>query len=163
MIKKILQQQGESVIGRLRESFASNNVNASGKLSATLEADVEESSQLVRLVVDAEGYVFTSEDGRGPTRNSGDGSLVTRIRQWMDDKGGFSGTDQQKNSIAYAITTNIHKKGTRLFRRGGNSGVLSDVINDSLLSELENEIADGVEQTVFEAIGNAGKNGSIQI
>jgi hypothetical protein len=78
-------------------------------------------------------YVLTLVHGRGPTMSGGNGVLRARIREWLDAKG--IGEPDRRNSISYAVTRNIHKKGTTLYQKGGNSPIF-----DTLVSEPVQEL-----------------------
>lgn len=150
-IGEILKQQGESVIKDLRKSFETNKVNASGNLSRSLMQEIEINQVFTRLTVSAASYVFTTEEGRGPTKGRGDGELYRRILQWIEDKK-LNIPDKQKRGVAFAITKTIHEKGTRLFRSGSLSGVLSNVLNDQRVNEILEAIGQQQEESIIESI-----------
>ena len=136
MLDKVLRTEGERVVELLRDALKDNNVNASGNLSRSIRSEVHELGSEVQLLVSATNYVFTTEEGRKPTSNPGKGVLFPRIYQWTIDKKIPVPGGQTRAQVAWAMTKSIHEKGTRLFQKGGNSGVLSDVLNNKLIDGI---------------------------
>lgn len=141
---------GTEVVNALRDSLQRNNVNASGRLSRSIQSDVEVTKDFQELTVSALAYVFAVEEGRAPTRRSQGGILYPQILRWIDEKpvavpSDFKDTRSStaKEKFAWAITQKIHRDGTKLFRSGKPSGVLSSVLNetflDKALAKLGNE------------------------
>lgn len=81
-------------------------------------------------------WVMTLEDGRGPSKGGGSGeSLKDKIYTWIGQKGVFNiSSEKEKRSLAYIIARKIHKEGTVLFRKGGNSGVISGAITEDRIN-----------------------------
>jgi hypothetical protein len=111
------------------------------------------------LLIDGASYVFTVEEGRGPTKDtSGNGDLYRNILTWLVAKGIQPTKGSTREQQAFAITNKIHKEGTQLFRRGGNSGVLSSVLNDELIARITERVADEFQAEVLTAVANAIQN-----
>lgn len=92
--------------------LATQNINASGKLSASAEDIVLDSQGFVSGSVRANSYWFYRNFGRGPTQNtSGKGELKKKIRQWIDDKGIVPNGKITKDELAFLVTRKIHKEG----------------------------------------------------
>lgn len=89
-------------------------------------------------------YIEALEDGRGPTRNTTPSKPTLReaIEEWLEHRSITLRPGQTKKDLAYAIAASIHAKGTRLFQRGGKSGVLSNTITEGSFSELLEQLAD---------------------
>lgn len=120
-------------------------MDASGKTIQSMQ--VIPSNTGGKLV--AGGWIIYLENGRGPTSPTGpyqhsDDSLLDIITQWIKDKG--------LDLNPYAVTKKIHKEGTRLYRLGGKSGVLSIPLNGAGLSDLYAEIATMYRQSVASEI-----------
>ena len=167
-IEQIFTQYGNETVEKLRQSFARNNVNASGALSNSVESKVVRTgANAASLQVSMFRYGLTAEDGRGPTKNSGRGDLFLRIRKWIDDKG-LNIPQNEKKSVAYAITKKIHKEGTLQYKRtlqtGQGSGVISDVINEDLIDKIVASVADETAKEVADGLAtgftNRGRNAS---
>ena len=143
---EILGQFGRTVVADIIDRHIAANQRASGSFVQGLRY---EASDRRLLVIDGVGYSYFLEEGRGPTKGGakGDERLSTRILEWMGHKG-ISGKpykrkdgtmqDQKKadESMAYLIARNIHLHGTRLYQRGGESGVISGAITEERISAL---------------------------
>lgn len=80
-----------------------------------------------------ETWITVLEDGRRPGRQapSGEGSdLLEWVRREAPDK-----SPSQQKSLAYAIAKVQSEEGSLLYRQGGNSGVLSEVINQEYVNQ----------------------------
>lgn len=150
-LRILFTDEGNDIVKKLRESFASNNVNASGKLSKSTEAIVKGGNDSATLQIEINDYGTLLESGRGPTKQSG-GNLFASIRQWIDDKGlSLPGGFKNKDSLAWAITKKIHRDGTRAFPNKGPK-VLSSVIDDKLVANIEEKVATLVSDEALKGI-----------
>lgn len=91
------------------------NAVAKGNL-ANFSHDVELRDNGLSVVFNLPDYWYYIEEGRQPTQNPGDGTVLQRIRQWIDDKGivpvpDAKGKIPTLDSLAYAITKKIHQVG----------------------------------------------------
>lgn len=75
-----------------------------------------------------EGWVTVLEDGRRPGKRP----PVAKIQEWVERE--MPSTKNPK-SLAFAIAKKIGEEGSLLYRSGGNSGVLSDYINQDYVHE----------------------------
>ena len=151
----LFTEYGNETVSKLRQSFASKGVNASGRLSRSVESVVTETQNFTSLQVSMFEYGVTSEVGRGPTKNSGPGDLLRRIRQWIDDKG-LNIPTNEKEGMAYAITKKIHREGTLQFQKtkatGKGSGAISNVVNEELIDDIISSVADNIVIETADAI-----------
>ena len=145
-LRELFEEEGQQIVSDLRASLDANKVNASGRLRKSIRAEVTDD----RLLITAAGYALTAEDGRGPTKKSGDGELEKKILKWLDQKGVPIWDGYTRKGQAYVIARKIHKEGTKLFRKGGNSGVLSNVLNEKLLDRIAAKALREVELTFLE-------------
>lgn len=93
------------------KQLAQQNINASGKLSASAEDIIIDSEGFVSGSVRANQYWFYRNFGRGATVNTGTGQLRPKIRQWIDDKGINPKGNISKDELAFLITRKIHREG----------------------------------------------------
>ena len=76
---------------------------------------------------------MTVETGRRPTPTyKPSRNFVASIQAWMTARG--------MQGPAYAIAQAIHKKGTELYRSGGRTDIVSNVINQSLYDQIANAV-----------------------
>jgi hypothetical protein len=162
LTRKIIAAEMELVISRIQANIRNKKVtrfgsmNASGRTAASLHYEIDDKE--VRLY--GAKHVFALEFGRGPTQNSGPGTLKDRIRVWIDEKGitpkpGLNGKAISKDSLAYLITRKLHREGSTLFKQGGNSGILKDVINSELENNLRKALFAEFEMIVTQQLLNA--------
>jgi len=84
-----------------------------------------------RLVIYSnEKYFTVLEDGRKPGKQP----PRSVIEKWLDDKP-VALREISKKSLAFLIARKIGKEGSLLYKQGGNSGVISDFINDQYIKE----------------------------
>ena len=161
----LLLQHGKTIVTEISDNIDNRGVKASGKTQKALRYEVEETDSGEALTVWGPKYIQVLEDGRGPTKRSAKGSptLVETIKKWIDDKGlSIPDRFKTKDSFAFAIARSIHKHGTNLYRSGGHSGVLSDVINneraDILRRELQAAGYEDLSDKIREDIINVNSN-----
>ena len=133
----------KQLLTQLANELRAKIPNATGKTAASITVDVQEKGD--------RGFEFTSgkitaakhypvlETGRRP----GKMPPVESIKEWVEAKG-FSfpmvtSTGKKiKNStgLSWAIAIKISKEGSALFKAGGHSGVISDVLTDQRLDNF---------------------------
>lgn len=89
-------------------------------------------------------YITILEDGRKPGPVSKEGQ--DNIREWVRTK--INPTDISVNSLAYLITRKITESGSLLYQQGGNSGIISDYINDEYIKE---NLTDKLRELIIES------------
>jgi hypothetical protein len=154
-LSDILIKQGNEIVIDLQANLAKLGVNASGKLSRSLESTVKETPTTAELTISGIGYWYFVEKGRRP----GGRPPIDSIRQWIDDKGivpkGIS-----KDSLAFLIARKIGDSGTALYRgQGRYENVFSSIINDSLIDRIEKEMADQIELVYLQKVDSVLLNG----
>lgn len=154
---------GKITQGNLRESLTSSPPRgkntrpgyASGSLFQSLgnaeNTTVDERSNEVVLKISmAESYQWVDE-GRAPTRNSGDGALrrnLEGLTGWISAKGIQVGNvpgktrEEVNRSLAYAIAKKIHAKGFP------GTGFFSKVINDQTFEELGEYLGEALGEQI---------------
>jgi hypothetical protein len=127
--------QGLDIQRSLRQEMIQAKRNASGKTMESIQFEVLETRENIIFQVEADKTLRTLQEGRGPTKNDGPGAVKNSIRQWIKDKGIRS--DIPEESLVYLITRKIHREGYK-----GTPGLIDDVINDSLIDFIEQEVAE---------------------
>jgi hypothetical protein len=111
-------RQGQRVTGKTLESFEINVNDTKGTLSAA-------------------AYVGVLEEGRRP----GGFPPVSKIEQWIIDRGIIPKGKISITSLAFIMARKISVEGTRLNQAGGNSGVLSKALNEDRINTLLESLA----------------------
>lgn len=143
-LKKIVEAKLKVAISKIQENLESTGTNASGRTSQSLRL---ESSDFGFIIYGRKAFA-TVETGRmagGVPKGFND-----IIKQWIKDKGlsvtqipykrkesenwrpKYSVEERSLRIAAGAISTNIKKNGTVLFRKGGRKDVFSNVFNEAL-------------------------------
>jgi hypothetical protein len=144
-----LQDYLNTVRQQIIDIATEKGMNATGETLASLDVVPTQNGYALQ----ANSSIYFMEHGRGPTHpgaTQGNPNLVEVIEDWLEAKG--------LNINAYAVANTIRKKGTKLFRAGGNSGVLSIPLNLETLDAVFNDIArqymDKASSQIFEPIIN---------
>lgn len=121
-----------------------NNYNrmglrASGKFARDLEPIVSEGQLSVKAYMLSAKHAYFMENGRGATKNPGNGNLREIIRAWIDNKG-IVPRLISKDSLAFLITRKIHNEGIKVPNKYNSGGVISNVITNERIENLIQEI-----------------------
>lgn len=153
-VLSILSKQGNSIVSEIRKNLANTGTNATNETSRSLRFEVNTvgDSQTLRII--GRPYFMTVETGRKPTPQYTKPSydFVNRIKKWASAEGLPEGT-------AYAIAKSIHQKGTKLFREGGRKDIVSNVINQSLVDEISQEVLNQFAQEYLRNAADIFVNG----
>lgn len=104
-------------------------------------------------------WITVLEDGRPPGKRMPKDVIEGEFTDWVSRT---ISTDNPK-SLAYAIATVQAEKGSLLYRAGGNSGVLSDVINLEYVSDnLTKPLKESIVSKLVE-LASSGKKTNLFI
>lgn len=121
----------------LRKKLAERIPDATGKTSESLEIVVAESQGSLL----GAHHIGALEYGREPRRTTEDQGMWMAIQDWLQARGLPS-----SDSNAKSLTWWINKHGTianQIFKATGETtGIISDIINESVIEKLRNEIGD---------------------
>ncbi len=131
------------LLNQLVAELKANIPNATGETSASLEVQVQDKNNNLFTGVSgkilADKHFFVLETGRRP----GKMPPIESIKKWVEAKGfSFPIVTSAGNKIktaeglSWAIAIKISKEGSKLFRQGGHSGVISNVLTDSRLDNF---------------------------
>ena len=121
--------------------------NASGAAAASIQYRLTPNGVDIVSVGEPARYVQALVTGRGPTMSSGDGSLRMRIREWLDQKNFIP--EEDREGASYAITKSIHKKGTTLYQKGGNSPIWDALTDPEVMAEARIAVKASILATVL--------------
>lgn len=138
----ILTKYGTSTVERIKQNLASTGTNASGKTSNSLRFEVKNEGFKQILKIFGRPFFMTVETGRKATPDyKPSKQFVATIAEWMRAKG--------VPGSAYAIALSIHKKGTKLHQQGGRQDIVSDVVNEGLVSQITKSVLDQFSKEVL--------------
>jgi hypothetical protein len=101
---------------------------------------IEEGENEFRLI--GGPYIYTYELGRGPTVNPGDGAVRRYVMEFLEEENIQPYGNYDIPSVAYFVASKIHETGSRPYRKGEPTGVISDVINETLTKAIAAKIKD---------------------
>lgn len=106
---------GELLASEYKDKLANEKINASGKLSNSVQVLFNNRGNLYEVSLQLEEYWKQIEEGRGPTKNSGNGELRRAILEWIRVKPilprPYNGKLPTENQLAYLISRKIHNLG----------------------------------------------------
>jgi hypothetical protein len=139
----------DTIRKQIIDAAIQKGLSATGKTLASLEVVATQNGYELH----ADDSIYFMEHGRGPTKpgaTTGNPNLVEIIEDWLEAKG--------LNINPYAIANTIHKKGTKLFRAGGNSGILSVPLNldtlDNVFEDIQASYLDSATAQIYEPLTN---------
>lgn len=139
-LTEILEQYLKEKVDELKR----NVPKASGKTSDAIRYEIkqigDEPFNRIEGTIYAPKYIFALEHGRKPTSsgsNTTGKTLRESILDWIRYKGftfpmisNTGNTIKNDVQLSWAIAIKIHKEGTELYRRGGKSGVITNVFTN---------------------------------
>lgn len=130
-LEKACEVWAKETIEMIRQILIDKDVNASGSLSDSLREDININE--ASLIIWAKEHAIWVDKGRGPTKNTGDGSLLEAIKEWVIRK--------PATVNPYYLTKRIHEEGTLAHIKGINRGVFDDIkFWENRLMKLEDSI-----------------------
>lgn len=133
-IINILSKEGNSIIKEIQSNLSSTGTDASGKTSRSLRLQVVKQDEKYLMKIFGRPYFMTVETGRKPTpEKKPSKTMIANIRSWVKERG-------ISESLVWAIAVNINKKGTKLWQQGGRKDIVSNVITDSKIQQIERSI-----------------------
>lgn len=146
-IKKQVAQRLSEAVAAIQASMAANNINASGRTSASFR--VVETGDGLQLVGGGQGAapVETLEVGRPP--GNVPAGFATILEQWSRDKGLQFETESKRKSFAYLLGRKIERDGTERYREPIDvyssitrqaADDISDIIKGQLASVITGDI-----------------------
>lgn len=138
----ILNHESNSLIQKIRQNLSQTGTTKSGKSAGSIYFQITEEDNGDKILVEVIGgrqYFATVETGRKPTPDKKPSrAMIDNISAWVKTVG-------KPESAVWAIATNIQKKGTELFQKGGRKDIYSNEIDgfiDSIGAAIAKEIAD---------------------
>ena len=131
-VDTIVKTFAESVIAGIQNNIRTKRVTEYGAMNTTgtMADSLSYKWDGKTLIIESSQDYFTVlETGRKPGKQP----PLDPIQRWVQAKG--IATDISTRSLAYLIARKIGKEGSLLYRQGGNSGVISDFINDNYIAK----------------------------
>lgn len=138
-LREVLENFAVYFQNKLQENMMRNGSNASGNLVNSFKTEVKIGGDTYEVGIWLADYWYYVNNGRGPTRSGGNGSLLEKIKEWIKVKKivphvGVIKTGKQRgkqylptiNQLAFLITRKIHRegyKGTHFFDEAKASSI----------------------------------------
>lgn len=137
-IEETFQRFGIETMQIIQSNMASTGTDASGETSRSLASE----SNAFGVKVTGKPFINVVETGR----KAGGMPPVNRIQEWVDIRG--------IDVSAWAIAKTIAKKGSKLYREGGRTDIITPAISDKRINDLAAEIADVTLNLVVQDIND---------
>lgn len=143
----LLETFAQNLIKGIQDNISNKSVTGFGPAHSSGEAEKSLFYRIDgnRLIIGSSWkYITVLEDGRKP----GKFAPPEVIDKWIEDKPVIG--DISKKSLSFLINRSLKEKGSLIYQQGGNSGILSDYINqdyihknltEPLMSALVGEIS----------------------
>lgn len=146
-----LEYWGERIAAEYKDTLQREGINASHKLSDSVKClPVDVNGNIYEVSLQLEEYWKAIEDGRAPTKNSGNGELRRAILEWIRVKpviprpmeNGKLPTEEQ---LAFLISRKIHREGYK-----GRQPLQRTI--DELRDDILADIKEAVEKDLSEEV-----------
>jgi hypothetical protein len=105
---------------------------ATGETGDSLRIEIKQHGTKYTMQLYGRPFFMALDTGRKPTPDKKPSrDMIDRIRRWVNAVG-------MPESAVWAVATNIQKKGTQLWREGGNGNVVAPAIDD-FITEIANK------------------------
>ena len=131
----VVQSEGIDLVNDVRINLGRTGTNATNKTSQSLRVQINQEGSKIKMQLYGRPFFMTVQTGRKPTPDKKPSrEMVDNIREWMDARG----MDETK---AWAVATNINKRGTKLWRQGGREDILDPAV-DQFVNDVSQELLD---------------------
>lgn len=142
---KILALEFEQIKQELIKRHDELGMRASGKWAESLEVEIQSSPPKISAKITGLNYTEQLQFGRRPGRRP----PIEAIKQWILDKPiTFIEAEISLTSLAFAIATNIAKRGTRYYQQGGTD-LVDSVISEQKTNSILNSIGDSYIEPII--------------
>ena len=149
-IKDLLDEWCKERNKELIDRYHSMGLKASGKFEKELRYDASDT----QATIYAPPHVGAMVAGRSTTKTSTASSPTLRqvIRKWIDDKGITPEGKISKDSLAYLIARKIHSQGIKVPNAYNDGTLISSVITDEKIKDLQKQITENYITTFSKEI-----------
>lgn len=147
----LLKKAGIAIVDKMQDTLRKNDDVNTGRLSNSLEPEVEYNDGVYSLLIDGESYAKYIESGRKP----GKGAPIQVINEWVRTKGFRTSPGVTVESIGFLINRKIREKGipARPFIKPSVEFILKN-----LDKELQGLGVASMQKEVDQLIENVKKN-----
>jgi len=140
-------QRGESYIQQLRDELAFNNVNASGRLSASIKLEVRDTGFTI-FEDNPNPYFYYPDQGRKPTdKRLTKGFTREDAIQWAKDKGIPQWDGVTEEQRGFLIWRKVHRRG--FYTEGANDPPKGKLMTNKVFNAEAREFDRAMLQRLF--------------
>lgn len=155
-VSEILKRFGDDSVNIIRSNMRRAGQNATGETSASLASDVIQNGE--RLQVSGARHIYVLEKGRSPYKGGAEANLKGKLATWMRAKGVETRGKQTIEQAAQGLAIAINKKGTKLWREGGRTDIITPIFAQDRFDKLNKDIAEVQFKKVVQAVENGSSN-----
>lgn len=146
---ELFEQFGAKKVQDIRNALRANDINATGRLSASVQSSVTETDASIRVQVSALAYIGTVDVGRAPTKNRTGEFKVSDIETWITAKRIPIPAGLTLQKFARAIYFRINKYGTVQYGKPQRN-IIRDAIDLGIPEFLEDVAKIGLDVVLTE-------------
>lgn len=135
-IKSLFAEFGANSVNEIRQNIKKAGKQATGKTARALSYTATARS----LQVSGPAWVWTLETGRGPYSGGQKGGFAKRLEEWMVAKGVKPFEGKTLSETARFLAWYINKFGSKLYRQGGRTDIITPVLDEANFIALNNRL-----------------------
>lgn len=121
----VVANNGIQFINDIRANMGSAGINATNKTSHSLRVETKQEGTKVKMQLFGMPFFnAATRTGRKPTPGKKPSrDMISNLKQWVVIRG-------MDESAAWAVATNINKKGTKTWQQGGRTDIFEPALDD---------------------------------
>ena len=147
-LSELIEAEFDQTQKDLVKQYRSLGLRASGAYERSLESRVIEQGENINAVIMGAEHVRFMEEGRGPNKRQDRGMIgfiYVKLLEWMKVKG-------VTDINPWMAARKIVREGIKVPNKYNKGGVISGVINEKWLDDLNDKIFDLQNETFMDAI-----------
>jgi hypothetical protein len=154
-VKEILNAFGLESVEIIRSNMQRAGQNATGETSASIRSEMITDE---RVQVSGPDYVYVLEKGRGPRKSSERSDFSDKLERWIVKRGVHLSMNKTVAQATRSLQYLINKRGTKLFRQGGRTDIITPIFAESRFKKLTADITKEQFNKTIKSIENGISN-----
>jgi len=147
-LSELIESEFDQTSKDLAAQYRSLGLRASGEYERSLESRVNEQGENIKAVIMGAHYARYMEEGRGPNKRQDRGMIAfiyVKLLEWMKVKG-------VTDINPWMAARKIVREGIKVPNRFNKGGVISGVINEQWMDDLNDKIFDLQNEAFMEVL-----------
>jgi len=147
-LSELIESEFDQTSKDLAAQYRSLGLRASGEYERSLESRVTEQGENINAVIMGAHYARYMEEGRGPNKRQDRGMIAfiyVKLLEWMKVKG-------VTDINPWMAARKIVREGIKVPNRFNKGGVISGVINEQWMDDLNDKIFDLQNEAFMEVL-----------